>query len=35
MKLTLDNNITDLAGAKAFLTKLARVVYWDVKNTEL
>jgi hypothetical protein len=35
MKLTLDNNITDLAGAKAFLTKLARVVYWDIKNTEL
>jgi hypothetical protein len=29
------NNITDLAGAKAFLTKLARVVYWGVKNTEL
>ena len=29
------NNITDLAGAKAFLTKLARVVYWDIKNTGL
>jgi hypothetical protein len=29
------NNITDLAGAKAFLLKLARVVYWDIKNTEL
>jgi hypothetical protein len=29
------NNITNLAGAKAFLTKLARVVYWGVKNTEL
>ena len=29
------NNITDLAGAKAFLLKLARVGYWDIKNTEL
>ena len=26
------NNISNLAEAKAFLKKLARVVYWDVKN---
>lgn len=26
------NNITNLAGAKAVLMKLARVVYWDIKN---
>ena len=32
---TVIDNITDLAGAKAFLVKLARVVYWDVKNTEI
>jgi len=29
---TAVNNITDLAGAKAFLLKLARVVYWLAKN---
>ena len=27
-------NITDLAGAKAFLIKLARVVYWLAKSTK-
>lgn len=30
---TIDD-ISDLPGAKAFLQKLARVVYWDIKNTE-
>lgn len=29
---TAINNISSLAEAKAFLKKLARVVYWDVKN---
>ncbi len=27
------NNIPDLAGAKAFLRKLTRVVYWLAKNS--
>ena len=26
------NNISDMDSAKAFILKLARVVYWDVKN---
>ena len=26
------NNINDMDSAKAFILKLARVVYWDVKN---
>ena len=30
---TVITNIADLAGAKAFLLKLARVVYWLAKNT--
>ena len=30
---TVINNITDLAGAKAFLLKLARVVYWLARNS--
>ena len=29
---TAVNNISSMADAKAFLLKLARVVYWDVKN---
>ena len=29
---TAVDNITNLADAKAFIKKLARVVYWDVKN---
>ena len=29
---TAINNISSMADAKAFLLKLARVVYWDVKN---
>lgn len=28
------DNISNLAEAKAFLKKLARVVYWDVKDSE-
>lgn len=30
---TAISNITDLAGAKAFLAKLSRVVYWNTKHT--
>jgi hypothetical protein len=30
---TAINNITSLADAKAFIKKLARVVYWDIKGT--
>ena len=29
---TAVNNISSMADAKAFILKLARVVYWDVKN---
>ena len=31
---TAINNISSLADAKAFLLKLSRVVYWDVKNSK-
>ena len=31
---TAVDNITTIAGTKAFLKKLARVVYWDVKNSK-
>ena len=29
---TTINNISNMAEAKAFLLKLSRIVYWDVKN---